>query len=181
MPGREPGGLDRREPGDLGGRQALPGRGVKARETPVGTGVAPPPCHSPRVSAPPTYLNKKHVTLVSSCFFVSFSWSYFCYKYKAPDVDFLVSARLCTTSYVTLHVVSAYTLSYISLILLLTELFSHAKNTVLYTVADPETLERGPRNMKYKSPHSAAIFLGLFLLGRGGLAPPPPGSATDFM
>ena len=41
--------------------------------------------------------------------------------------------------------------------------------------------EGGPRNMIYKPLHLAAIFFGLFLLGRGGAWPPcpPPGSATD--
>ena len=45
-------------------------------------------------------------------------------------------------------------------------------------VADPETLERGPINMKYKSPHLVAIFLPIFYKARGGRAWPscaPPG------
>ena len=51
----------------------------------------------------------------------------------------------------------------------------------LTPVADPETSERGgPRNMKYKPPHTAAISFGLFLQARGGDGPlGPPGSATD--
>ena len=47
------------------------------------------------------------------------------------------------------------------------------------SVADLETSDRGPRNMKYKPLHAVAIFFGLFLQakGGGGMAP-PPGSAT---
>ena len=42
-------------------------------------------------------------------------------------------------------------------------------------VADPETSERGgPRNMKYKLRRAAAIFFGLFLQARGGMAPLAP-------
>ena len=33
----------------------------------------------------------------------------------------------------------------------------------------------GPRDMKYKSSHSAAIFLRLCFTGQGCVAPPPPG------
>ena len=47
------------------------------------------------------------------------------------------------------------------------------------SVADPETWERGPRNMRYKPLSSAAIFLVLFLQGGGGgHGPLPPGSAN---
>ena len=51
-------------------------------------------------------------------------------------------------------------------------------SSLVSAVADPGTSERGPRNMKYKLPHTAAIFFGLFLQARGGgmapLPPPPP-------
>ena len=50
------------------------------------------------------------------------------------------------------------------------------------TVADPETSEGGggAKDMKYKPPRAAAIFLAYFLQARGGMAPlpPPPGSAV---
>ena len=42
------------------------------------------------------------------------------------------------------------------------------------SVADPETWERGPRNMRYKPLSSAAIFLVLFLQGGGGGMAPCP-------
>ena len=52
-----------------------------------------------------------------------------------------------------------------------------AKN--VRSVADPETSERGPRNMKYKPLHSAAIFFAYFSKLGGGMVPlGPPGSAT---
>ena len=35
---------------------------------------------------------------------------------------------------------------------------SVSANHVLYSVADPETSEKGERNMKYRPQHSAAIF-----------------------
>ena len=48
-----------------------------------------------------------------------------------------------------------------------------------YAVTDPEILERGPRNIKYKPAHSVAIFVMNFFLGQGErmapLTPPPPG------
>ena len=48
--------------------------------------------------------------------------------------------------------------------------------THISSVADPETLERGQRNMKYKPLCTAAIFFGLFFTGQGGHGPfdPPP-------
>ena len=48
--------------------------------------------------------------------------------------------------------------------------------------SDPETFERGAKDMNYK-PSCSAIFFGLFLHagGGGGILPlpPPPGSATE--
>ena len=55
-------------------------------------------------------------------------------------------------------------------------------SVLMMAVADPETSERGgPRNVKYKPPRVAAIFLAYFLQARGGMAPlPSPGSATGW-
>ena len=51
----------------------------------------------------------------------------------------------------------------------------------MQAVADPETSEGGPRNMKYKLPPGGGhLSFGLFLQARGGGMAPlaPPGSAT---
>ena len=52
--------------------------------------------------------------------------------------------------------------------------FKSGRYSTVATVADPETSERGPRNMKYKLPCPAAIFFGPIITGRGVMAPLPP-------
>ena len=57
---------------------------------------------------------------------------------------------------------------------------NHKSLNVFNSVADPETLEMGPRNMNLSHHAWRPSFYDYFLQARGGMAPlPPPGSAPD--
>ena len=58
--------------------------------------------------------------------------------------------------------------------MVLADMYTYSILGARVPVVDPETLGRGgARNMKYKPPHLAAIFFGLFLIGRGSHGPLP--------